>query len=201
MKQPSFSAAVFVAIASLFFFSGQLTRPGTLSQQRQPVQTQQRQPVQQRQVQPPKATPSPAKPAMSAALPETGMPSLFWLPEDIKFQEGASRTIPLLGDPKSEGLYVSRTMIPKGTQTIPHSHPDSRAVTVLSGVCYYGRGEVFDDSGLIPMPPGSFFTEPAGIPHFIWAKDGDVILQTTAIGPSGTTIIPDKKPRPEQGRP
>ena len=76
---------------------------------------------------------------------------------------------------------------------MPHTHSDSRVVTVLSGICYYGRGEEFDENRTIPMPPGSFFTEPAGTPHFIWAKEGDVIVQTTAIGPSGTQIIPEKK--------
>jgi quercetin dioxygenase-like cupin family protein len=131
------------------------------------------------------------------------MPSLICLPEDILFSampSGASQTIMLFGDPKTEGLYVTRTLITKGTKTIPHFHPDSRIVTVISGICYYGRGEEFDESRTIPMPPGSFYTEPAGVPHFIWAKDGDVVVQTTAIGPSGTQIIPEKKPSTTPGK-
>ena len=132
----------------------------------------------------------------SPAVPITEMPSLFWLPEDIKFPEtnpGASPTITLFGDPKTTGLYVTRTLIPKGVQTIPHTHSDARTVTVVSGVCYYGRGEEFDENRVIPMPPGSFFTEPAGVPHYIWAKDGDVVVQTTAIGPSGTHLVSVKR--------
>jgi len=85
-------------------------------------------------------------------------------------------------------------------RTLPHSHPDSRTVTVISGVCFYGHGEEFDENRMILMPPGSFFTEPAGVPHFIWAKEGDVIVQTTAIGPSGTQIIPEKNPSAVPGR-
>ena len=96
----------------------------------------------------------------------------------------------LFGNPTTEGLYVTRTLIPHGTKTIPHTHSDSRTVTVLLGVCYYGRGEVFDEERVEQMPPGSFFTEPAGTPHYIWAKDGDVIVQTTGIGPSGTQFVP-----------
>jgi len=186
MNQSFFSMAVCVAICSVLLFSGQ-----------QRVRTAA--PPPQRQAAPPKPAVSPASPKSSVEE----MPSLLWLPEDIQFPEmppGASRTVTLFGDPKSDGLYVTRTLIPKGAQTIPHTHSDSRTVTVLSGICYYGRGEEFDENRTIPMPPGSFFTEPAGTPHFIWAKEGDVIVQTTAIGPSGTQIVPAKKTNPVQGR-
>ena len=196
MKPSPFSTAIFVAVVSVFLFSGQQRPyvPPQRPQPRQPAQPPQRQPV-QRQVTPPKPTTKSATPAPPS--PVTEMPSLFYLPVDIQFPEtpqGASRTITLIGDSKTEGLYVSRTLIPKGVQTIPHSHPDSRTVTIISGTCYYGRGEEFDESRTIPMPPGSFFTEPAGIPHFIWAKDGDVVVQTTAIGPSGTQMVPARQP-------
>jgi len=187
MKQLPFLMAVCVAVVSLLLFSGQ-QRVRTVA------------PPQQWQAAPPKPAVSPATPKWSVEE----MPALLWLPEDIKFPEmppGASRTVTLFGDPKNAGLYVTRTLIPKGAQTIPHSHSDSRTVTVLSGICYYGRGEEFDETRTIPMPPGSFFTEPAGTPHFIWAKEGDVMVQTTAIGPSGTQMIPVKKTNPVQGRP
>jgi len=124
------------------------------------------------------------------------MPALFWLPEDVKFPEmppGGSPTITLFGNPSTAGLYVTRTLIPHGTKTIPHTHSDDRTVTVLSGVCYYGRGVEFDEEAVEQMPPGSFFTEPAGTPHYIWAKDGDVIVQTTGIGPSGTQFVPVRR--------
>jgi len=188
MGRPSLLAAFFIAVVSVFLFSGQRQSAQRPTTQRQAAQPVQRQTTPSR----PTATVSP-KPAIP---PAAEMPSLFWLPEDIEFPEmppGASRTITLFGDPKTEGLYVTRTLIPHGTKTIPHHHPDSRTVTVLSGICYYGRGEEFDESRVIPMPPGSFFTEPAGTPHYIWAKESDVIVQTTGIGPSGTQIVPVKK--------
>ena len=188
MKRPVFLSAFFIAFVSVILFSGQMTRPYTPP--RPPVQTQQRQPVQKQTTPQKSATPS-SKPTMPTVAE---MPSLFWLPEDIQFPEGASPTITLFGDPKAEGLYVTRTLIPKGTQTMPHIHSDSRTVTVLAGICYYGRGEEFDENKTIPMPPGSFFTEPAGVPHFIWAKDRDVVVQTTAVGPSRTQIVSEKKP-------
>ena len=193
MKHPSFSAAIVIAIVSVILFSGQLIRPGGPLQQRQPAQVQQRQVAPQRPATPPPQPEETVPGSRTERTERTEMPSFFLFPEDIEFPDappGASRTITLFGNPRAEGLYVTRTLIPKGTQTIPHTHPDSRTVTVLSGVCYYGRGEVFDESRVVAFPPGSFFTEPAGVPHFIWAKEGDVIVQTTAIGPSGTQIIP-----------
>ena len=179
---------IFVAVVSVFLFSGQ---------QRRTVATpQQRQPAPQQPVTPPKPNvvkPTTVTPAASPVSSVKEMPHLFFFPKDIVY-EGSSRTAKLLGDPRTEGLYVTRTFIPKGTKGIPHTHPDSRTVVVLSGTYYYGIGEELDESRFIAMPPGSFLTEPAGIPHFTWAKDDDVVIQTTAIGPSGTQILPDKKP-------
>ena len=189
MERLSFLTVFLTAVVSVFLFSGQ--RRNVVPAQ-QPQQRQQA-PTQQRQTTPPKPT---TTTHVHQVAPVMEMPSLFWLPEDIDFPvmpPGASRTITLFGDPKTEGLYVTRTLIPHETKTIPHFHPDARTVTVLSGVCYYGRGEEFDESRVLPMPPGSFFTEPAGVPHYIWAKEGDVIVQTTAIGPSGTQIVPVRR--------
>ncbi len=39
---------------------------------------------------------------------------------------------------------------------------------------------------------GHQLVEPHFVPHFVWAKDGEVIFQTTAMGPSGTTMIAQK---------
>jgi quercetin dioxygenase-like cupin family protein len=70
---------------------------------------------------------------------------------------------------------------------MPHTHPDAwRTAVVLSGTLYFGSGEVWDESKLKAYPAGTFYTEPAGAPHFVWAKDGEVILQVTAMGPTGS---------------
>jgi hypothetical protein len=42
-------------------------------------------------------------------------------------------------------------------------------------------------------PAGTLFSEAAGTPHYAWAKDGEVIIQITSMGPSGTTVIEQKK--------
>ena len=63
---------------------------------------------------------------------------------------------------------------------------------VLSGTLYYGNGDKWDESKLRAYPPGTFYSEPSKAPHFTWAKDGDVIIQVTGIGPSGKTYIPQQ---------
>ena len=176
---------IFAAVVSVVLFSGQQRRPVATPQQRSPA------PPARQQATPPR--PTVVASAVSPVLSAAEMPHLFFFPEDIVY-EGSSRTAKLLGDPRVEGLYVTRTFIPKGTKGIPHTHPDSRTVVVLSGTYYYGICEEFEESRLVAMLPGSFLTEPAGIPHFTWAKEDDVVIQTTAIGPSGTQILPDKKP-------
>jgi quercetin dioxygenase-like cupin family protein len=181
MQQKSFYLMIVFSLACAVLFSGQRTR-------QTPLPKPMPKPVQEKPV--PEKSPVAEMPAM---------PLLFLSPDEIRLpppQPGnrstAPRTITLVGDPKSEGLYVTRTFIPKGKQIIPHRHTDSRTVVVLAGTYYYGIGEEFDGQKLVPLPPGSFLTEPAGVPHFTWAKDNDVLIQTTAIGPSGTQIIPDQ---------
>ena len=73
----------------------------------------------------------------------------------------------LAGDPAKADLYVMRVKIPANIQIKPHSHPDAvRMITVLSGTLYLGFGAVFDADKLVPMAPGTFFTEPSNAAPF-----------------------------------
>ena len=77
---------------------------------------------------------------------------------------------------------------------MPHWHPDEvRTVVVMSGTLYFGLGEQWDESKLKAYPAGTFFSEPFKTAHYGWAKEGEVILQITGIGPTGTTPIPQKQ--------
>lgn len=120
----------------------------------------------------------PARPASHATVPGQ-------IP--FKGPDGAPETAVLFGDPTKPELYVERYRFPKGQKLMPHSHQDAvRTVVVLSGTLYYAEGETFDESRLKAYPAGTFFFEPRGMPHFAWAKDGEVELQLTAVGPTGT---------------
>ena len=98
------------------------------------------------------------------------------------------------GDSSKPGVYVMRVRFPAGFKLMPHFHPDEwRTGIVLSGNYYFGLGEQWDESKLKPYPAGTFFSEPKGTPHFVWAKDGEVVVQFTAMGPTGLTRIPQKQ--------
>jgi quercetin dioxygenase-like cupin family protein len=81
-----------------------------------------------------------------------------------------------------------RLKFPKGLRIAPHTHPDSREVTILSGTFATGYGENFDAAKLKVLPAGSFYTEPANIPHYI-EIDEDTVLQVSGMGPSRRQFV------------
>src|SRR5262249_20800151 len=116
------------------------------------------------------------------------------LPQDIEFRgpaTGPPQLVVLYGDPTKLGaFYVSRVRFSAGWKDPPHWHPEEvRTSVVVSGTLYYGNGDKWDENKLRACPPGTFFSEPSKAPHFTWAKDGEVIIQVTGIGPSGKTYI------------
>jgi hypothetical protein len=83
---------------------------------------------------------------------------------------------------------------PPGFKLRPHWHPEAvRTVVILSGALYYANGEQWDESKLKPFPAGTFFSELPRVPHYAWARDGEVVLQLTGIGPTGTQLIEPAK--------
>ena len=121
--------------------------------------------------------------------------SVVRLPQDIVYKglPGAPQHVTLFGDSSKPGLYVDRIKFASGMKVMPHWHPDAvRTVLVLSGTFYFAVGEQWDESQLQAYPPGTLYSEPARTPHYAWAKDGEVILQVTAIGPTGNTPIPQE---------
>jgi quercetin dioxygenase-like cupin family protein len=107
--------------------------------------------------------------------------SIVKLPQDIAYKglPGGPQHVTLFGDKFLPGMKV-----------MPHWHPDTvRTVLVMSGTFYFAVGDQWDESKLKAYPAGTLYSEPAKTPHYAWAKDGEVILQVTAIGPTGNTPI------------
>ena len=119
------------------------------------------------------------------------------LPDQIEWKAppmvGGASTAILYGDPAKAAVYVTRTKFPAGLKVMPHTHPDEwRTIVVLSGTIYFGLGDTWDEGKLKPYPTGTLFSEPKDTPHFVWAKDGEVIVQVTAMGPTATKMFPPK---------
>jgi len=95
----------------------------------------------------------------------------------------------LFGDSSQGGVWIDRVKIPSGARVLAHTHPQDELVTVIEGTWYVGEGKRFDPSKLKGYPPGSFILIPAGVPHFVAAKDNSVIVQLSGNGKFGTDYL------------
>ncbi len=86
-------------------------------------------------------------------------------------------------------MYAYRVRFPEGFRNEPHFHPDDRVVTVISGTLHVGFGDRIDESSMRPLSAGSLWTEPGNEPHYVWARQGEVIIQIIGYGPSATTQV------------
>jgi quercetin dioxygenase-like cupin family protein len=123
--------------------------------------------------------------------------SVVKFPQDIVYKgsPGAPQHATLFGDSSQPGLYVDRIRFLPGMKVMPHWHPDTvRTVLVMSGTFYFAVGNQWDESKLKAYPTGTLYSEPPRTPHYAWAKDGEVILQITAICPTGNAPVSPKKP-------
>jgi len=91
---------------------------------------------------------------------------------------------------QSGAVYAVYVKYPAGAKSFPHTHPDRRIFTVISGTFYAGTGPDFDEKKLVALKPGTLMIMPANVVHYAWAKDGDVIVQEIGVGPSGTKLWP-----------
>lgn len=95
----------------------------------------------------------------------------------------------LIGDSSKPGPFVDRVKIPSGGRVRAHTHPDTEIDTVIEGTWYVGMGDKFDAAKLKPYPAGSFIVIPGGVPHFVAASDGQVIVQISGDGPFRTEYL------------
>ncbi len=95
----------------------------------------------------------------------------------------------VVGEPSKPGPYTIRVKVPHGEKLMPHTHPEDRVYTVISGVFYIGLGAEFDASKLEAYPAGAVIVLPGNTPHFHWAKSSEYVTQVTAIGPLGLEYL------------
>ena len=96
-----------------------------------------------------------------------------------------------MGEPSNSGLYVLFGKMDAGATFPSHTHPDNRITTVFSGVMYYGIGEQFDLANVQPYPAGAVIYTLASTPHFMWAKNGETVMQETGSGSTGLKFTTD----------
>lgn len=119
---------------------------------------------------------------------------------DLKWAEhpvakGLSQAV-VYGDPSKPGMYVVRVKFAPGVMSPPHFHPEQRFVQVLKGTWWTGAGPKWDKDATTPLAAGSFATHFPNKIHYDGAKDEEVIVQISGIGPSGTTLV-DESGKPK----
>lgn len=107
----------------------------------------------------------------------------------------------LAGDPAAQGFYSILLFVPAHTTIQAHSHRDDRMATVVSGNWQIGYGTRFDESALKLLPPGSVYSEPAGLNHFGRTNDQPVVVHISGYGPTDTRYFdpandPGSLPKP-----
>ena len=131
------------------------------------------------------------------ALAETPLPAPI-LPERLHWVRPpnlpALQSAWILGAEAQPGLYLLRVKLSAGGKIPPHTHPDERNTTVLSGTLYVGFGATFDETTMVAIPTGAVYVAPAQTPHYVWAKEGEALYQEMGMGPTGTVFIPTQSP-------
>jgi quercetin dioxygenase-like cupin family protein len=108
------------------------------------------------------------------------------------------QTSVLAGDPTKPGPYKIRLSAPANTRIAAHSHRDERTAVVVSGTWFFGYGDKADEAKVKALPPGSFYTEPAGDHHFALTRDEPVVVYIFGQGPTDTVYVdPMAAPKPK----
>ena len=103
---------------------------------------------------------------------------------DFKGKPGGVQIATVFGDADKPGMYGIVMKWPPHINTRPHSHPNDRYITVLSGTWWINTGTKFQPEGMIPMKPGSFIIHHAGEVHYDGTKDEPAMIYIVGMGPA-----------------
>lgn len=92
----------------------------------------------------------------------------------------------LFGDPTKPGLYTIELSVAPNTVIQAHTHRDMRTAVVVGGLWYFGYGPKNEQALVKALPPGAFYTEPAGEPHFARTGPEGATVSITGCGPTDT---------------
>jgi quercetin dioxygenase-like cupin family protein len=99
------------------------------------------------------------------------------------------RTTVLYGDPTKAGPYTIALRVPPNTRIAAHGHRDDRTAVVVAGVWRFGYGRKADEALVKTLPPGSFYSEPAGVAHFAMTGPEGATVYISGLGPTSTDYV------------
>jgi quercetin dioxygenase-like cupin family protein len=115
-----------------------------------------------------------ALPSQSAGAGTSGLPAVT--------------TRVLFGDPTKSGLYTIELRVAPNTVIPAHTHRDTRTAVVVRGLWYFGYGARNEPELVKGLPPGAFYTEPAGESHFARTGPEGATVSITGYGPTDTIL-------------
>jgi len=132
--------------------------------------------------------PAAHKMAAASAKMEMATPDeMKWGDAPAIFSPGAKLAV-LEGNPFGTGYYTVALKMPDGYKIMPHWHPATERVTVISGEFHAGMGDKMDESGAKTFPPGSFASIPPHMHHFAFTK-GETVVQVSGPAPFKLTYV------------
>ncbi len=130
-------------------------------------------------------------PAIAAELNSDAISILT--PDDFQWRDeepSPTNSVNLYGDRDGNEYYVYLNKFAPGSFSRPHFHENDRYITVLKGTWWVGTGSDFDpDNNTVPLPVGSFVVHTGGEVHYDGAKDEEVWVLISGIGPSAGTQV------------
>jgi len=98
----------------------------------------------------------------------------------------------IYGDPQKPGPYAMLLHWFPGHYSKPHYHTKPRFITVISGHWWVSSSNVYDPTKTYPLPPGTVVEDKVNTVHWDGAKNEDVILEITGLGPVPNVQVDEK---------
>jgi quercetin dioxygenase-like cupin family protein len=133
--------------------------------------------------------------AATSGAGDSGVPQGFVeaRPADVQWRPHPSmaggKFAVLVGKLDAAGPLVVRVKLPSNAQFMPHTHPEARTYTVISGEWKLGFGAEYEETALRTYPPGSMYRLPAQVPHFQSTGAEGATVQIESIGPTRTEFL------------
>ena len=111
-----------------------------------------------------------------------------WKPAPAALPKGIEISV-IMGDPDKPGPFALRLRIPPSTVIAPHTHATDETVTLLDGALVHDMGETLVESRGEPFGRGGFLYLPAKMPHSLWTKAEEAVIQVNGTGPFGLNYV------------
>lgn len=103
---------------------------------------------------------------------------------EFKGKDGAPQTAAVFGDSTKPEMYGVVIKWPPHTGSRPHSHPNARYITVLSGTWWVNTGAKYSPDTMVPMKPGAFIVHHPNQIHYDGTKDDPAMIYIVGMGPA-----------------